>query len=510
MDRRARWSGHSGNVAALFGAKVVLLWAATALVAAQVPGLPGSGKAEAPAAKGDEATPAPTLDNPEATVATTSGPIAVDEQVDDGRLQATLESLLPRYPGVRSVEIEVEDGVVTLNGHVEDEDVRTRLTEFVRRVEGVRLVLNRTRTDAQVLTGRELAAKTIAQFRELAARRWLLVLLALGVILAGLALARQFNRYSETLLAPFVGNVLLRSVLGSVLSTLIAVGGVLLGLTVLDLTEAVLSIVGLAGVVGLALGFAFRDIAENFIASVLLGVRRPFRVGDFVEVAGHAGVVKSLNTRATVLVTLDGKHVRIPNAIIFKEILLVATASPTIRQWFDVVVPYEVSTASALEAMTEALRSVDGVLPDPPARALLEALEPSGVRLRAYFWTPSRGIDAFKLLSAARLKVKVALQQAGIAPPPAGVQVTVAGKVPVAILGRDEARNGRQAATAVVARAGSAVTAEQASANLAHDARAAVAEPTADAGHANPMEHVLQEAESTVSGEGENLIREKD
>ena len=221
----------------------------------------------------------------------------------------------------------------------------------------------------------------------------------------------SLNAYSETLLAPFVKNVMLRSVFGSLISSGLFLGGVMLGLSVLNLTQAVLSILGLAGVVGLAVGFAFKDIAENFIASILLGIRRPFRVGDYVTVAGQSGVIRSLNTRATVLVTLEGKHVRIPNNIIYKEILVNATASPNYRVTFDVVVPYEASTAAATEAMTRALREVDGIQPDPPARALVEALEPAGVRLRAYYWVPVQGVDWFKVSSDARLRVKVALSR---------------------------------------------------------------------------------------------------
>src|SRR5205807_4991393 len=128
------------------------------------------------------------------------------------------------------------------------------------------------------------------------------------------------------------------------LSSLLILGGLMFGLSILHLTHAVLSVLGVAGVVGLAVGFAFKDITENFIASVLLGVRRPFQVGDYVEVAGQAGVVRSLNTRATVLVTLEGRHVRIPNSTVFKEITVNSTASPSVRQSFDVVIPYAAST----------------------------------------------------------------------------------------------------------------------------------------------------------------------
>ena len=158
----------------------------------------------------------------------------------------------------------------------------------------------------------------------------------MGIAAISAVLARLFAAHSETLLAPFVRNVLLRSVVGSLISSMLVIGGLLLALSALKLTQAVLSILGLAGVVGLAVGFAFRDITENFIASVLLGVRRPFQIGDYVTVAGQSGVVKSLNTRATVLVTLEGNHVRIPNAVIFKEIMVNATASPTFRNSFDV------------------------------------------------------------------------------------------------------------------------------------------------------------------------------
>ena len=116
---------------------------------------------------------------------------------------------------------------------------------------------------------------------------------------------------------------------------------------------------------------SFLTCFEMFIASILLGVRRPFRVGDYIQVAGQAGVVKTLNTRATVLVTLEGNHVRIPNSTIYKEILVNSSASSSSRGTFDVLVPYSVSVAGALEAMTRALREQEGVMADPPARALV-------------------------------------------------------------------------------------------------------------------------------------------
>ncbi len=456
-------------VAACLAAMALMLAEATA-ARAQIPGLPGAPKPAAEPAKGEKR--APTKDNPQATVATASGPIAVETKVGDDEIKTTLQELLPRFPGVRTVSVRVRNGIVTLEGHVDDDDTQDDVTQFTTRVEGVRLVLNRMETDEEVMTARQLAAKMLGEIEGVVAQKWLLALIAVALALGAFALARVFNSYSEMLLAPFIRNVMVRSVVGSLLSSLLIVGGLMLGLGVLRLTHAVVSILGLAGVITLAVGFAFRDIAENFIASILLGVRRPFQIGDYITVAGQAGVVKTLNTRATVLVTLEGNHVRIPNNIIYKEIMVNASASSSTRGSFDAVVPNEASTASALEAINRVLREQEGILADPPARALVEALEPGGVRLRAYYWMPSRGVDQMKLQGDLKLKVKVALQQAAAIP----------------------------SATAPP------VSAAQAEANLRHDTRAAEHASPVDDGHRTPIEHALKQAESRVSDEGENLL----
>lgn len=427
-------------------------------------------------------------------VAEASGPIAVEETVTDEQVRDKLATLLPKYPGVVRIDVQVEDGVATLTGHVVDDQVRDRLLEFVRRVEGVHLVINQTRTDSQVLTGRQRAAQALGEYRDWIARTWLLALVALAAFAGSVLLSRLFRAYSDTLLTPFVGNVLLRSVAGSIIGGAIVLGGLFTALSILRLTEVVLSVLGLAGVVALAVGFAFRDIAENFIASVLLGLRRPFRVGDYVEVAGQAGVVRSLNTRATVLLTLEGNQVRIPNAMIFKEILVNKSASESVRGTFDLIVPFEASTTEAQEAISRSLRSHQGILDEPPPRALVEALEPSGVRLRTYYWTPSRGVDGFKLASDARLAAKVALQQAGIQPPTTSLIVDLRGAPSTAPISPADRRRTAKADE------------RESRANLDQDRRAArdaAADP--DTGD-QVVQHVINAAGNGVSQEGQNLL----
>jgi small conductance mechanosensitive channel len=361
-------------------------------------------------------------------------------------------------------------------------------------------------TDEGIRTAWEAAAGEVRMLRAYVGRKWLLFVMAAGVVLASAMMARLFSARGEVLLAPFVGNVLLRSVLGSVLSSLLVIGGSLLALGILGLTHVVLSILGLASIVGLAVGFAFRDITENFIASVLLGVRRPFQIGDYVTIAGHSGVVKSLNTRATVLVTLEGNHVRIPNATIFKEIMINATASPSSRHSFDVLIPHEASLSGAIDAINNALINHPGILREPPARALVEALEPPGVRVRAYFWTPAQGVDWLQIRSDVSLKAKVGLQLAGVLGPAAasGSHAVDRPSGPGAPDGSHLTLRVDQAS--VNSRHDAA---SQAAANLRRDAKAARAATVVPAdGRATPMEHALEQPETRVSAEAVNLLQE--
>jgi small-conductance mechanosensitive channel len=488
----------------------------TGLLARPAPGqVPGLATAAAQA-KGSAATKggsqgAAEKSKPE--VATSAGPIAVHRQVHDSEIQKFLSKFLPRYPGVETINLSVEDGVVTLTGRVDDDDTQDEITDVVKRVEGVRLVLNQTQTDEDVMTGWMFAQQEVSNFAGYLSRKWILIVISLAIVAISWLLAQAFATHAETLLAPFVHNVLLRSVVGSVISALLIIGGLALALATLRLTQLVMSVLGVSGLVVLAVGFAFRDITENFIASVLLGLRRPFQIGDFVTIAGQTGVVKSLNTRATVLVTLDGKHVRIPNSTIFKEIMVNATASPNVRTDFDVVVPLEASTAAAIDAITRALRETPGIVPDPQPRALVEAIEPGGVRLQADFWTPTRNIDWSQLLSDAKLRVKVALQQAGVigtpapsAPPPSR---TPAPSPTAKAEGRGDGRtapgNGAPASTPPAA---AAAPEHQAAANLARDAQAARNASTAVVENGEtPVARALQEPETRVSDEGTNLLK---
>ncbi len=207
----ARLAGVLVLFAAVIGAR-----APVRAITQDLPILAPSPAAETPATARDaDVVAAPTADNPEATVAEAAGTIAVDQGVSDEQVERKLRRLLPQYPGVRQIDVSVEEGVVTLTGVVESDEARDRLRDFVRRVEGVNLILNQTKTDAQVLTAPELARKRLGAFWDALSQKWLLILGGLAIFALSIMLARAFWRFADVLLAPLMSNVLLRSVLGS-------------------------------------------------------------------------------------------------------------------------------------------------------------------------------------------------------------------------------------------------------------------------------------------------------
>jgi small-conductance mechanosensitive channel len=486
------------------GVALVLILIGRAASAQALPGIPGlPAPAEKAASKAELA--APTKDNPEATVAESPGKIDVNKPVDETRVKEFLEGTLAKYPGVDEIHAEVNGSVVTLTGHVDDEQVRDRIGQVALKVEGVVFVANQVKTDAQFLSAPQILFKRLGQYGGAIGQNWLLFLLSLALLSGAMLAARLFSRYSEVLLAPFTENTLLRSVLGSLVSAAIVAGGLLAALQVFGAASAVMSVLGLAGVAALAVGFAFRDITENFIASILLSARRPFHVGDYVEVAGRAGVVKALNTRATVLLTLDGKTIRIPNATVFKEIVTNASAATSSRSTFDVLIPYEASTVRAMELIGDALKGHEAILDDPPPRVLVEELTPEGVKLRTHFWMPTHGVDGLKVNSDAKLKAKVALQEAGIRPPSTMLSLALASRVGVDVTQvTPEDRSLHEPAHRPPV-----VTETQARANLARDSRAAD-----KASDVKPQDQVIEHVRNMSTGdaaaEGANLLARRD
>ena len=202
-----------------------------------------------------------------------------------------------------------------------------------------------------------------------------------------------------------------------IVRTAIMLVGILIALDVVGLTTVVGAVLGSAGVAGLVLGFAFRDIAENYIAGILLSVRRPFEPGDAVSIDNREGKVISVNSRTTVLMTFDGNHLQLPNSLVFKSVVLNYSRNPQRRFEFAVWIDGSQSIRRSQTLAMETLAGVEGVLEDPAPSWTVVENGPSGIQLKFFGWVDQRGHDLGKVRSEAIRRVKAAFAQADIEAP---------------------------------------------------------------------------------------------
>jgi small-conductance mechanosensitive channel len=252
-----------------------------------------------------------------------------------------------------------------------------------------------------------------------------LLLVAIAIVLVSLWLGRFISRRMR-LVTRFSGsNPYMDGLLRNTVKFLVVLAGVLVALDLLGATSLVGAVLGSAGVVGLVLGFAFKDIAENYIAGVLLSLRQPFSPGDSVRIESHEGKVVALTSRVTILMTADGNHLQLPNGLVFKSVLLNHSRNPKRRFDFETSVDGQASWHRAMDVGIDTLASLDGVLADPAPSALIRSLSNDGAVLQFHGWIDQTSNDLARTRSEAMRRVRKALRQAGIMPPEAVQKVVL-------------------------------------------------------------------------------------
>jgi small-conductance mechanosensitive channel len=199
-------------------------------------------------------------------------------------------------------------------------------------------------------------------------------------------------------------------VLGRLSQGLIILVGLFIALSIVIPSFKAGDLIQLLGISGVAVGFAFRDILQNFLAGILILLAEPFRIGDQIVVKNFEGTVQDIQTRATTIKTYDGRRIVIPNSELFTESVTVNTAFDSRRLQYDIGIGYGDDIDQAKQLILEAIASVDEVLKDPSPDALVVELAESTVNIRARWWIkPPRRADALesqdKVLTAIKKKL---------------------------------------------------------------------------------------------------------
>ena len=209
-------------------------------------------------------------------------------------------------------------------------------------------------------------------------------------------------------------NPFLRELVSTTVHWSVLLAGVLIALEIMNATTLVGAVVGTAGIMGVALGFAFKNILENYLAGILMSLRQPFAPNDIVQINEQEGVVVSLNARSTVLMTLDGNHVRLPNAMVFSGVIVNYTRNPLRRFEVAVGVGVNEDLVQAQRIGVAEMHRMKAVLNEPPARAWILSLGDSNVVVGFYGWIDQRENDFWQVRSEAIRRIKAELDAAGL------------------------------------------------------------------------------------------------
>jgi len=215
-------------------------------------------------------------------------------------------------------------------------------------------------------------------------------LVAAAVLMAAVWVgASRLRTWLAAKIAPHADDPLLTDFLTQIGRWLLVGVGLILALNILGLSQLVSGMLAGLGLSAFVVGFAFKDIAENFLAGILLAFNRPFGINDTIQVKDMFGRVTQLNLRTTVIITFDGRDISIPNAIVLKEPLINFTQNGYIRQEFVVGLDYNSDAQKAIELMLRIVRQEADVYQGEGKQpfAAVQELATSTVNIKVYFWT---------------------------------------------------------------------------------------------------------------------------
>ena len=334
----------------------------------------------------------------------------------DNDIRQRIQGIFSEIEGLQAVNVSVTQGVVTLTGETPNEkkaqqaiNLTNRLTDVVTVEDRIDRTLDVQDNVTTVYQGLKAQAKNLVKA---------LPLLLVGIVLFALVtwfgswLSNRKKMWQRLTPNPFVAELLSQTV-----KVIFIIFGLILALSLIGAETILGTLLGGAGVIGIAVGFAVKDTIENYIASLMLSIRQPFRARDHILINNQEGIVVRLTSRATILMTLDGNQLRIPNAEVFKATILNYTKNPERRFTFELGVDANDDPLAAIKVGLDAIHTLAFVLDEPKAVAVITNVGDSNIILEFQIWVDQLDTDFSKARSIAIRETKHALENEGFSLP---------------------------------------------------------------------------------------------
>ncbi|TBW40392.1 mechanosensitive ion channel [Siculibacillus lacustris] len=353
----------------------------------------------------------------------------------DAAIAARIREVLTAIGEHERIGVRVDGGVVTLTGRVVDKGNAAEAEKIAARTEGVVTVRSEIAVDTSVSRRLQPVVDRMIQRFWAYVEQAPLFLVAVAVLAAFVAagnwLAGRAALWQRLPLNPFVTDLLLQ-----VVRLVFAGMGLVTALDILGATALLGTIVGAAGIFGLAVGFAVKDTVENYVASIMLSLRQPFRPNDHVLIGDKEGRVLKLTSRATMMLTADGNHLRIPNAEVFKATILNYSTNPQRRFEFDLTIESTGDPTARLQEAVRLLGEISGTLADPGPSLEIREIGKATITIRFYAWVDTRR----QSLEGARSAAIVAVRRLFFPEGPRAAVPTPADADGIAAIAEDPAR----------------------------------------------------------------------
>ncbi|MEO1101757.1 MAG: mechanosensitive ion channel family protein [Pseudomonadota bacterium] len=243
----------------------------------------------------------------------------------------------------------------------------------------------------------------------------------LGIAVFVLALTFIAARLLRAAVTAVMKGAKVRAALIRLSTNLIGIASWILGfaiaITIIFPSITPASLIAGLGLTSVAIGFAFKDIFENFLAGIIILAREKMRIGDIIECEDVFGRIEDIEIRETHVRETDGELVIVPNAYLFKNPLKIQTDRDHVRQDLTVGVDYDCSLPEAREALQRAIESCESVTKDKPVEVRCVAFGGSSIDFKLLWWTDSEPRDQRGSYDEVAFAVKKELDEAGIGIP---------------------------------------------------------------------------------------------
>jgi small-conductance mechanosensitive channel len=213
------------------------------------------------------------------------------------------------------------------------------------------------------------------------------LLIGFAVLFMGFYIAGKLKGFIKNRVLSKSANTLRRVFISQIVGISLQLITIIFALRVFGYSDFTTSLLAGAGVLTFVIGFAFKDIGENFLAGILLAFKSPFSINDLIETSGIVGYVVDLSIRDTRIKTLDGKDVFVPNGQIIKNPLFNYTLDGFLRYEFIIGLDYYSDIHKAIDVILETVKTVEGVIDTHKIPTVtIDAFASSTINLKVMFW----------------------------------------------------------------------------------------------------------------------------